>query len=130
MIPKVRTFPVTEQRKLTAWFGITSQNEADSWLAAWQAAEGVHVTSPVFYDPEAHLAMYLSRCRTERRTPRADLWLRFFIEDRAKHMETIAHVQERVARQDEDPQQREDRTTRALPPADWGTTGEEVPDEG
>lgn len=120
-----RPFPVVEQRKLTAWFGVESSEAAQAWLGAWDTAQAATVTSDVDYDPQAHLAIYLSRCREERRSPRSDLWLRFFIEDRAKHVAVLQQQEEREERQHEDPQQREDRITKRMPPADWGTSTDE-----
>lgn len=112
----VRPFPPVEQRKLENWFHVT---DGDPWLAAWTTA--CSAPTDVWYDPEAHLAIYLSKCREEGRKPRSDLWLRFFIEDRAKHIQVLQQQQDAALRREEDPQQREDRSNRSLPPVGWGT---------
>jgi hypothetical protein len=112
-------FPIVEQRKLTNWFGVGA-HEGDAWVAAWETARSFVTAQPsVEYDPQAHLAIYLSRCREERRRPRSDLWLRFFIEDRAKHIEALQQDAEARRRGEETPQEREDRLNRRLPPV-WG----------
>ena len=109
-----RPFPVVQQRTLQAWFNVT---DGAPWEAAWNTA--CQAPTDVFYDPAAHMAIYLSRCREERRVPRSDLWLRFFIEDRAKHIQTLQHEADAATRREEDPQQREERSNRSLPPV-WG----------
>lgn len=109
-----RPFPVVEQRKLQNWFNVT---DGAPWYAAWSTA--CAAPTDVWYDPAAHLAIYLSRCREERRAPRSDLWLRFYIEDRAKHIQTLQHEADAAMRREEDPQQREERSNRKLPPV-WG----------
>jgi hypothetical protein len=114
-----KTFPIVEQRKLIAWFGVVAPSQGEAWEAAWATACSI-TSDEVYYEPQAHLAIYLSKCREERRQPRSDLWLRFFIEDRAKHIQVLREESERHARQDESPQEREDRLNRRQPPADWG----------
>lgn len=99
---------------MAAWFGVGA-HEGVAWVAAWDTAQSF-VTSAVEYDPQAHLAIYLSRCREERRKPRSDLWLRFFIEDRAKHVIALREEQEQLDHHHETPQEREDRINRRLPP--------------
>jgi hypothetical protein len=113
-----RPFPIVEQRKLVSWFSVPATS-GPAWEAAWEAAIGITSTD-VEYDPQAHLAIYLSRCREERRQPRSDLWLRFFIEDRAKHIVVLREEAEMVDHHHETPQEREDRMNKPLPPADWG----------
>lgn len=125
----VKPFPTVEQRKLVDWFSVPATS-GPAWVAAWETAQSFVMAQPsVEYDPQAHLAIYLSRCREERRAPRSDLWLRFFIEDRAKHIVVLREEAEMVDHHHETPQEREDRLNRRLPP-DWGaepaaaTTGE------
>lgn len=119
-----RTFPIVEARKLSSWFGIVTPEQQQAWTAAWNAAEAIAVTHPidldVEYDPQADLAIYLSRCREERRQPMASRWLRFFIEDRQQFIETLRSDVEARRRANETPQEREDRLNKPLPPADWG----------
>lgn len=117
-------FPLVEQRKLSAWFGVASTEEAQAWISAWDASQAIHCTSATWYEPQAHMAIYLSRCREERRRPRSDLWLRFYIEDRAKHIQTLAEEAAKAERRDEDPAEKEARRTKQLPPVDWGTEQE------
>lgn len=115
-------FPTVEQRKLVSWFGVGAA-AGEAWVAAWDTAQSFVTAQPgVEYDPQAHLAIYLSRCREERRAPRSDLWLRFFIEDRAKHVQTLREEAERIDHHHETPQEREDRLNRRLPPTEWGVT--------
>ena len=118
-----KPFPAVAYRNLVQWWAPTQQ-EGEGWIAAWQAADMATARSvegdEFYYDPEAHLMMYLSRCKAENRKPRGDLWLRFYIEDRAKHVQTLKQQREQAEHRAEDPQQREDRANSSLPPADWG----------
>lgn len=120
-------FPAVAYRNLVAWWAPTAQ-EGAAWEAAWQTADmtsGRGVAGDEFYyDPEAHLMIYLSRTKGENRRPRADLWLRFFIEDRAKHIQTLKQQREQADRRAEDPQQHEERSNRLLPPENWGPPDE------
>lgn len=117
----IRPFPVVEQRKLVTWFTVNDPAAQEAWEASWRAAEGIAVShAELDYDPQDHLAIYLSRCREERRRPRSDLWLRFFIEDRAKHIQVLREEAEQIDHHHETPQEREDRLNRRLPPAEWG----------
>lgn len=117
-----RILPTVEVRKLIGWFNVTNPEQQQAWSEAWQVAETIEQDEDAYYDPEAHLAIYLGRCREENRKPRSDLWLRFFIEDRAKHVQTLRLEADKADRREEDPQQREDRHNRALPPQGWGIT--------
>lgn len=122
-----RPFPIVEQRKLVDWFGITSPEQVQAWVAAWNAAcaieQGHPIGPDIDYDPQADLAIYLSRCREERRQPMASRWVRFFIEDRAKFIEALQQDAEVRRRAGETPQEREDRLNRRLPPK-WDAPAE------
>ena len=96
--------------------GISLANSHDLHQATARSVEG----DEFYYDPESHLMMYLSRCKAESRRPRGDLWLRFFVEDRAKHAQTLRQQREQAEHRAEDAQQREDRANSSLPPENWG----------
>lgn len=117
-----RPFPTVAQRLLVTRFA--PQNGA-AWEQSWATAEmQSQGNGEFYYDPEAHLAIYLSRCQHESRTPRPDLWLRFFIEDRAKHIAVLREEALKRERVDETPEDREARYNEQMPPAEWG------PEEG
>ena len=89
-----------------------------SWPTVWNVAYSAFANTRVAHDlsPSEHLVSYLARCADEPSVPRPHVWLRWYVEDRAKHLTTLDAIT--VAGQHEDPQEREDRFNRRLPP-DW-----------
>lgn len=114
-----KPFPHYEQQTLASWFNVT---DGTPWVMAWNTVNATPTT--VAYDPQVHLNSYLIRCKDQSQRPRADLWLRWFIEDRDKYARSLAAEEERLANEI-DPQEREERDNKRLPPADWG-----IPTEG
>lgn len=119
VLPPVPPFPRYEQETLASWFNVT---DGEPWVRAWTVV--CTAKTAVEYDPQVHLNSYLIRCKDQNQRPRADLWLRWFIEDREKYARSLAAEEERLANEI-DPQEREERDNKRLPPADWG-----VPTEG
>lgn len=110
----VPAFPHYEQETLTSWFNVT---DGEPWVRAWNVVNAT--PTAVEYNPQVHLNSYLIRCKEQRQRPRADLWMRWFIEDREKYARSLAADEERQQNH-LDPQEREERDNRRLPPADWG----------
>jgi hypothetical protein len=121
-------FPGVAQHNLVGLWNVQPA-EGARWEAAWQTADMTTARAvpgdEYFYDAETHLMGYLMRCKHENRAPRPDLWLRFYVEDRAKHIQTLRDEHEARTRREEDPADREMRSNTTLPPAEWG-----VPEEG
>ena len=76
-----------------------------SWPTVWGVAYSAFANTRVAHDlaPGEHLISYLARCADEPSTPRPHVWLRWYVEDRAKHLTTLDAIT--VAGQHEDPQE-------------------------
>jgi len=100
-----------------------------SWPTVWNVAYSAFANTRVAHDlsPSEHLVSYLARCADEPSVPRPHVWLRWYVEDRAKHLTTLDAIT--VAGQHEDPQEREDRFNRRLPP-DWDSPTTTTSSEG
>lgn len=122
--------PWTLIHLLRSWFNVETTEQADAWLAAWNTAAAI--TQGSDFSPEVHLTTYLTRCREERRDPRSSHWLRFFVEDRARYVQQVAHTADRLDLGDDDDPDAQRRKMRLLSRTpDWGTqpTTEEQHDE-
>lgn len=102
-------FPATQQQQLIEWFKIGS-DEGALWQAAWTTSTSVAASGTIHYDPEHHLASYLLRCKSEKRTPKHATWLRFYIEDRSRFIENINGQQDASTKEE----QRQRNTARAM----------------
>lgn len=69
------------------------------------------------------------KCREARHEPRPSIWLKWYFEDRAKHHTALDVARESAERNEEHPQDREDRYNRRLPPADWGVIDNDGKDQ-
>lgn len=101
------------------------------WVAAWTAGWATYSTSKVDHDltPEEHLIGFIVKCREARHDPRPSIWLKWYFEDRAKHHTALDVARESAERNEEHPQDREDRYNRRLPPADWGVIDNDGKDQ-
>lgn len=106
--------PVVYRRLLAERHNVVTTEQQIAWATAWNSAEGIKGDVP--FEPYDHLAIYLTGCSEGRHRASAQTWLRFFIEDRGKHIAALASDEQRRSIAEETPQEREDRYTRRRPP--------------